>query len=331
MKRRLLLIAVACAGALAVAAPVSAYTPPETNPRIVITTTKGTILVALVPENAPQHAAELLAAISGGDFNNSQVARVSPKFYVQLVGKLSAAKLSGQPVERQKVGNIRGALSVYDRGAPGEVPTLMFVLVDSPQLDTDYSTVGFVEAGMKVIESIADTPSVGDHQPEVPITVTGVHVATTQERILLRQAEQTALATDGTAVLAAIFIIACALFIAALASAFHDRLTKQRMKSLAILIALLVFFAVWVAFGGTEQGSGLMGVALFCGAIGMFRLMGKFERPAPPSDLSPVAKPPQFADRKPHIEPWLDQPKSDLEVVLGQGNAPAGRSGSTGG
>ena len=90
MRRRLLIIALACAGALAVAAPCAAYTPPETNPRIVLDTTRGPILVALVPENSPQHVEQLLLAIADGDLNNSQVARVSPKFYVQVVGALGA-------------------------------------------------------------------------------------------------------------------------------------------------------------------------------------------------------------------------------------------------
>ena len=327
MRRRLLIVALACAGALAVAAPCAAYAPPETNPRIVLDTTRGPILVALVPENSPQHVEQLLTAIAGGNLNNSQVARVSPQFYVQVVGSLGQAQLSGQPVENDKVGNIRAAVSVYDGGEPGEPPTLMFVLTDSPQLDTDYSTVGFVEAGLSVVEGIAETPTVGDHQPEVPIIITGVHVATKQERILLREAEKTALATDGTAVLAAVFIIACTAFLAAIASSFHDRLNKQRIKSLALLMALFAFFAVWVALGGSEQGSGLVGVALFGGAIGMFRLMGKFERPAHTGDLGEQAKPPHLTDGESHAERRVDQSKGELEVVLGQGHAPAGRSG----
>ena len=337
MKRRLLAIALACAGALAIAAPCAAYTPPETNPRLVVTTTQGTILIALVPENAPNHVEQLLAAIGAGDFNGGQVARVSPQYYVQLVGKLGKANLAGLPHEQRKVGNTRGALSVYDGGQPGQIPTLNFVLADSQQLDSDYTTIGFVEAGMKVVEAMAGTPTVGDHQPEVPITITGVHVATPQERILLRQAEKSALSGNGTATLAAVFIIACAAFVAALASAFHDRLTKQRMKSLAMLIALFAFFAVWVALGGSDHGSGLVGVALFGGAIAMFRLMGRFERPSQTGDqtgdqagdLGNVAKPRQLADGELHTEQRVDHSKGNLEGVLGQGNATAGRPGQT--
>ncbi len=116
MKRLVLATAAACAGVLALASPCSAYTPPETDPRIVITTSQGTILVALAPENAPKHVEEFIKALAGGDFEGAGVARVSPKFYVQLVGRLSEAQLAGLPVERLKVGNVHGAMSLYDSG-----------------------------------------------------------------------------------------------------------------------------------------------------------------------------------------------------------------------
>lgn len=290
MKRPLVAIALACIGVLAVAAPCSAYTPPETDPRIVMTTSQGQILIALAPENAPKHVAEFLTALTAGDFAGSQVARVEPQFYVQIVGKLGTAQLAGLPIERVKVGNLHGAFSVYDSGKPGDIPTLTFVLVSSPQLDTDYTSIGFVESGTGILQKMAETPTIGDHQPTQAITISEIHIATPQERSLLREAEKSATSQDAsTSQLAAIFIIACAAFVAAMISAFHDRLTKQRMTSLALLVALLSFFAVWVALGGTNQGSGLAGVALFCGAIAIFRLMGRFERPAQVGEQPPPA------------------------------------------
>jgi len=329
MRRKLLAIALACVGGLALAAPCSAYTPPETDPRIVITTSAGTILVALAPENAPKHVAEFLTALAGHDFDGASVARVSPKFYVQLVGKLSKAQLAGQPVERVKVGNLHGALSVYDSGTAGQIPTLMFVLINSPQLDTDYTSIGFVEAGMSVVEKIAETPTVGDHVPTKAITVGEIHFATPQERALLRQAEATPVPGQGTALLAAVFILAFAAFVAAGISAFRDRLSKQWRKSLWLMVALLSFFAVWVAVGGSRHSSGLVGVALFGGAIAMFRLMGRFERPAMVVDLRRVAEPAPLADGEQHAERGVDQSEGDLEIVLGQRDAPTGGARSS--
>lgn len=173
------------------AAPCSAYTPPETDPRIVISTSQGKILVALAPENAPQHVKELLTALGAGDFAGANVVRVATQYYAQIVGKLGTAHLAGLPVEHVKVGNLRGAFSVYDSGRPGDAPTLVFVVVKSPQLDSDYTPVGFVEAGMSVVRAIANAPTIGDHQPAEPITILEVHMATPKERALLRQAEVT--------------------------------------------------------------------------------------------------------------------------------------------
>lgn len=319
----------ACLGVLMFASPCAAYTPPETNPRIVVSTPQGPILIALAPENAPKHVEQFLLALADGGLNGTVVTRVEPRYYVQMAGKSDTAQLSGLPVEREKVGNLRGALSVYDGGQPGDSPTIVIVLVNSPQLDPDYTSIGFVEAGLSVVKAIADTPTVGDRQPAEPITISEIHVATPQERAVLRQAEVDAAEHDGTSLLAAIFIIACAAFVGAVISSFQDSLGKQRTTSLALMVALLTFFGVWVALAGTKAGSGLVGVALFGGAIAMFRLMGRFERPTP-GPLGLAAEPGQLADGELHAEPRIDQPHSDLEVVLGQRHAAAGRLTSPG-
>jgi cyclophilin family peptidyl-prolyl cis-trans isomerase len=318
-------------GALLVAAPCFAYTPPETNPRIVIETPQGPILIALAPENAPKHLEQFMIALAAGDFEGANVVRVTPMFYAQLVGKAGAAQLAGLPAEHVKVGNIRGALSVYDSGKPGDAPTLMFVLRRSPQLDTDYTPIGFVEAGKDVLKEIATTPTVGDQQPATAITLSNIHIATREERARLRQADVTT--TDdgsGTPLLAAIFIIACAAFAAAMIASYHERLGAQRAKSLSLVVVLVAFFAIWVALGGSQKGSGLMGVLLFGGSIGIFRLMGKFERPATKA-LDGSSEPAQLTDREEDSQIRIDQPEDDLEILLGQGDASAGGSGNPGG
>jgi cyclophilin family peptidyl-prolyl cis-trans isomerase len=324
MKKALASIGLGCLVGLMFAAPCSAYTPPETNPRIVITTSEGPILVALAPENAPRHLEQFMIALAAGDFEGANVVRVAPKFYAQLVAKPGTAQLSGLPVEREKVGNVSRAFSVYDSGQPGDVPTLMFAIVRSPQLDPDYTSIGFVEAGMDVLRAIAATPTTGDHVPTKSITILEIHIASPTERALLRQAEVTTTNDDGTSVLAAVFILACAAFLAAVISAFHDRLGSHQIKSLSLVIALLTFFALWVALGGGGNDSGSVGVTLFAGAVAMFWLMGRFERPTRGSSGS-VTQPRELPDGEPHPEVGIDQPEGELEVGLGQRHAAAGR------
>ena len=337
MRHRSLVVTLSCIGAslgaslgaLLVAVPCFAYTPPETNPRIVVETPQGKIVVALAPENAPKHVEQFMIALAAGDFEGGNVVRVAPNFYAQVVGKVGTARLAGQPVEHLKVGNLRGALSVYDSGKPGEPPTLMFVLTKSPQLDPDYTPIGFVETGKSVLKAIAATPTVGDQQPSTPITLSNIHIATREERARLRQAEVTTTSDSGTSLLAAVFIVASAAFAAALIAAYHDRLGKQRAKSLSLIVILVTFFAGWVALGGSKGGSGLVGVVLFGGSIAMFRLMGKFERPAS-KDLPVGAQPVQLADGEQDPQTGVDQPEDHLEIPLGQGDAAAGRPGHAG-
>ena len=171
---------------------------------------------------------------------------------------------------------------------------------------------------MDVVRAIANSGTIGsDHHPAETISITEIHVATSQERALLRAAEISAAeSSDGTALLAAIFIVASAAFVAALISAFHDRLGKQRATSLSLLVALLTFFAIWVALGGSQAGSGLTGVVLFGGAIAIFRLMGRFERPATSAQLGGGSQPGELANGEQHAESGIDQSQGELEVVL---------------
>jgi peptidylprolyl isomerase len=317
LRRLIGLAGLASVGALMFASPCAAYTPPETDPRVVVTTPQGQILIALAPENAPEHVKQFLVALEAGDFAGADVARISPKFYVQVVGSGGTAQLAGQPVEQAKIGNVRGALSVYDSGKPGDAPTLMFVLVGSPQLDADYTPIGFVETGMGVLREMANSGTIGDdHHPAEAMYVTEMHLASAKERMVLRSAEATAESDNGTALLAAVFIVACAAFVAAVISSFHDRLGKQRVRSLSLLVVLATFFALWVSLGGTQSGSGLVGVALFGGAIAIFRLMGRFERPVPSGDLGGRAQPGDLADGELNAEAGIDQPEGDFEIVL---------------
>lgn len=325
MKRLLGAAGVGCAAALAFASPVAAYTPPETNPRIVVTTSEGTILIALAPENAPKHVEQFLLALDDNDFVGASAARVAPDFYVQMVGKHGRAQLAGLPREHEKVGNVRGAVSIYDSGEPGEVPTLMFVLVSSPQLDTDYTMIGVVEAGMSVLQKMAKIPTAGDHQPTKAITISEIHFASPEERAKLRQAEVTPAPSEGTSLLAAVFILAFAAFIAAAISAFRDKLRKPWVTSMWLMVALLTFFAVWVAIGASGHGSSIAGIAMFGGAIAMFRLMGRFERPVQVAELGRAAQPVELADGELDGESRVDQAQGQLQVAFGQRDTPARR------
>ncbi|HEY7625419.1 MAG TPA: peptidylprolyl isomerase [Ilumatobacteraceae bacterium] len=325
MKRLLAALGVGCAAALAVAAPAFAYTPPETNPRIVVTTSEGTILIALAPENAPKHVEQLLLALDDHDFIGASAARVAPDFYVQMVGRQGRAQLAGLTNEHEKAGNVRGAVSVYDSGKAGDVPTLMFVLVSSPQLDSDYTMIGVVEAGMSVLKKMATIPTAGDHQPTKAITISEIHFASAEERAKLRQAEVTPGPTEGTSLLAAVFILAFAAFIAAAISAFRDKLRKPWVTSMWLMVALLTFFAVWVAIGASGHGTSVVGIAMFGGAIAMFRLMGRFERPAQAVESGRSAEPVELTDRELDSEGRVDQTQGQLELSFGQRDTPAGR------
>ena len=133
---------------------------------------------------------------------------------------------------------------------------------------------------MDVLQAIAATPTTGDHVPTNPSRSWRFTSHLRTERAQLRQAEVTTTDDDGTS---------------AARRGLHPRLrslSRGRIVSASAIASarsgsspspwsslLLTFFVLWVALGGGGNGSGSVGVALFAGAVAMFWLMGRFERP----------------------------------------------------
>jgi hypothetical protein len=91
--------------------------------------------------------------------------------------------------------------------------------------------------------------------------------------------------------------LAAATVLGGLIFVFSKRLTPALTASAGLLVVLLGFFGLWVGLvpraGGTSQW---LGLALFAGAIALFRLMGRFERgrpvgPPPTGPESPSPEP----------------------------------------
>jgi hypothetical protein len=60
---------------------------------------------------------------------------------------------------------------------------------------------------------------------------------------------------------------------------FSSKLTSKQVASMGLLVVLVGFFATWVALVPDSHQSDFTAIALFCGSIALFRLMGFFERP----------------------------------------------------
>jgi peptidyl-prolyl cis-trans isomerase B (cyclophilin B) len=263
-----------------VALPVVS-TSHEAHPRLILPTPNGDVLIALAPKPAPDHVAKLLAAVKANAFDRPTLSRLQENFYVQISSASAAAvTLSGLPTEQTFVGNVRGAVSLYDGGAPGTPPTLIILLTDSPQLNSTYTPVGWVEAGLDNIAKLATRPANADHLPQVPETLGALHAIDATQPMILRTSGQSA--SNPSSERAALALAAAAACIALLLFVLQSRLTAGQIGTLLLSSVLVGFFAVWVGLSGNSQPQPLVGAALFAAAIGVFKLMGRFERPAPP-------------------------------------------------
>ena len=57
------------------------------------------------------------------------------------------------------------------------------------------------------------------------------------------------------------------------------RVTSRLAVSAVLALVLIGYFAVWVILAQPAREQPWLAIALFAGAIGLFRLMGRFERP----------------------------------------------------
>ncbi len=69
-------------------------------------------------------------------------------------------------------------------------PTLIILLTDSPQLNSTYTPVGWVEAGLDNIAKLATRPATSHHLPQVPETLGALHSIDASQPIILRTSGQ---------------------------------------------------------------------------------------------------------------------------------------------
>jgi uncharacterized membrane protein len=102
-------------------------------------------------------------------------------------------------------------------------------------------------------------------------------------RVAAAAAEPTAPPSGGTA---AVVVLALAAGVAIATVALQDRLSSNQVRTLLSTSLLMGFFAIWTALIA-QPARPILGVVLFVASVGLFRIMGRFERPPdvePPND-----------------------------------------------
>jgi peptidylprolyl isomerase len=181
------LFATALIGAISLAAPALAADPDNT---MIITLKDGDVTIALRPDLAPKHVAQIKKLVREGAYDHVAFHRVIAGFMAQtgdvkygntkkgynadLVGT-GGSDLPDLPAEFSKAPYVRGTVGMARSQDPNSANSQFFIMfAPAPSLEGDYTVVGNVESGMEFIDRIkkgnpAENGAVSD--PDVMVKV----------------------------------------------------------------------------------------------------------------------------------------------------------------
>ena len=159
------------------------------NPRVVIETWEGNIVIELYPDKAPETVKNFLAYVDARFYNGTIFHRVIPNFMIQGGGFLPGMKEKSTrpPIKNEAdngLKNMRGTIAMARTGDPHSATAQFFInVVNNDYLDHKrksiegwgYTVFGKVVDGMEVVDTISyvKTVSVGSFQdmPEKAVMI----------------------------------------------------------------------------------------------------------------------------------------------------------------
>ncbi len=155
------------------AAPKAEPAPPPApkKPRVVMSTSKGDMVIELEPEAAPESVKNFLAYVDDGFYAGTIFHRVIPGFMIQGGGHTAdlEKKDTKDPIRNEATNglkNLRGTISMARTANPHSATSQFFInhadnamLDNSQQNGWGYAVFGKVVEGMDVLDAIAATPT----------------------------------------------------------------------------------------------------------------------------------------------------------------------------
>jgi peptidyl-prolyl cis-trans isomerase B (cyclophilin B) len=137
--------------------------------RVVMETSKGVIVLEMLPEKAPAHVRHFLRLASTGAYDQSAFHRIAPGFVIQA-GDLNTRR---EPIPaaaqkfvvkiRAEINDVKHQAGIVSMARGDEIDSALtsffIVLGDQPALDGTYTVFARVVDGMDVVQKIAATPN----------------------------------------------------------------------------------------------------------------------------------------------------------------------------
>jgi peptidyl-prolyl cis-trans isomerase B (cyclophilin B) len=128
----------------------------------------GDVEIGLYDQMAPKTVAHFLALVDSGFYDNTEFHRVIKDFMIQGGSRHTKTLAEGEELpefdtlrvedEYNDATQLRGVVSMANRGTPGSADTQFFIVqADSQHLNGRYTTFGRVLNGIKFVDAIAAT------------------------------------------------------------------------------------------------------------------------------------------------------------------------------
>ncbi len=138
----------------------------DTDNKLILETTKGTVVIAMRPELAPNHVARIKELVREGFYDGVAFHRVIDGFMAQTgCPHGTGTGGSGQKLKAEfsKEKHLRGTVSMARAQSPDSGDSQFFIcFADSPWLNGQYTVWGQVTEGMDNIDKIKRGEPVAD-------------------------------------------------------------------------------------------------------------------------------------------------------------------------
>lgn len=133
---------------------------PSNAPKFTLETTQGRVVIALRPDLAPKHVAQISKLAKDGFYDGIIFHRVIPGFMAQTGDPTGTgtggSKLADLPAEFTNTPYVRGTLGMARASSPNSANSQFFITFgDTPFLNGQYTVFGQVIEGMEAVDKIA--------------------------------------------------------------------------------------------------------------------------------------------------------------------------------
>src|SRR6185295_793575 len=144
--------------------------------RVVMETSRGKIVIEMLPDKAPNHVRHFLRLTAVGAYDKTAFHRIAPGFVIQAGDLNTRSEPVPQAAQkyvvkiRAEINDVKHKAGILSMARGDEIDSALtsffVVLADQPALDGTYTVFGRVVEGMDVVEKIAATPSEAEKPKE---------------------------------------------------------------------------------------------------------------------------------------------------------------------